>query len=144
MISKQKCVTHARATFPRLMEKTRGCLLLCGKVKWQVLNREESALYNDYILSLNAVGCSGSRSFNQGEIEEKFVIIGHTPTLGDWLELIAHGVKYQGWKEPDIHFSGATALRIGAGTPNSIIFSLTKGEPATEKDWDTLAELLNL
>ena len=64
----------------RDMSLTTGCRLMAGKVEWQFLRKEESALYKDYMLSLNAVGCAGSRNFHQTEIEEKFVITGHPAT----------------------------------------------------------------
>jgi hypothetical protein len=140
MTSQGKCVTHAQATLPRLRELTNGCIFLAGKVKWQVLSKDDSRLYGDYVLSMHAVNGFGSRSFYQEEIEEKFVILGHTPTLGDWLELLGaiKTLRYDCSKEGDM------MLAVREGYTLKMMFNLATNEPATEKDWDTLAELLNL
>ena len=98
--SKQKCVTHAQATFSRL----------------QVMEYKEieGSTYGGW----------------------------KTPTLGDWLELLE--------KEHHVGFSMRVnneqelCCYFSFPDDNPLKFNLATNEPATEKDWDTLAELLNL
>lgn len=72
-----------------------------------------------------------------GYCKRKCRIIGHTPTLGDWLELL--GDKPD---EMNVWDDGTLTLEIGGQHGIYILtFSLATNEP---DNWDTLAELLGL
>ena len=135
MTSKQKCTLHAQATLPRLRELTFGC---------EVESLINDAVPNSYIISDRGGICEIEIADCQSFIPLDTVkIIGHTPTLGDWLELL--GKKNGGDLQlGEAHIAGVSLYIQPDPTKNFFKFNLATSEPATEKDWDTLAELLNL
>ena len=135
MTSKQKCTEHAQATLGRLRELTEGCEVVTesgnrGAViyggdkyqKWVLIDGERRQVANKYIRK----------------------IIGHTPTLGDWLELL--GMKYKELGDPIYCLTCDGELSVfdykeRMDKPVGLNFNLATNEP---DNWDTLAELLNL
>jgi len=126
MTEQLKAEEFVRSQRPVLMELTFGCEVIKSDM-WQgtVVGEayEQVAYLNTEKMQVFLAPA------------EQFTIIGHPIQLNDWLAILAWGVKQKVWKEPNIHFSGANSLRIGAGTPDSIIFNLTTGQPATEADY---------
>jgi hypothetical protein len=138
MTSQEKCVTHVQATLPRLRELTFGC----NCIVWRKLDRVGYKT-NAIIPHISAEGILGWQDWtNEFFSSDKYEleIIGHTPTLGDWLELLSNGL----WRR-DVQFNNKELkVFITHNKKYVITFNLATNEPSTEKDWDTLAELLNL
>ena len=116
--SKQLCTEHAQATLPK-----------------DRINQEK--------LSLTAIASMCNNTNNDHEEIwrycntrlEEIAFIGHTPTLGDWLEVMEMGGDYDcRCKIED------GVMKLFSSSP-IITFNLTTGEP---DNWDTLAELLGL
>jgi hypothetical protein len=129
MTSKQKCVTHAQATLPRLRELTFGCEV-AGIIPMGV---EVACLEDGRIAKAKLF----SREMKVPYENMKVKIIGHTPTLGDWLELLG---RVETISKMTISHD-ADMLHIFSP---DITFNLATNEPSTEKDWDVLANLLGL
>ena len=126
MTEQLKAEAFVRSQRPALMELTSGCRFQCGNVEWQVLHAHESALYEDYILNLNAVGCGNSRDFHKTEIEEKFKLIGHPIQLQDWLAelgklgvLVKAYILANGLMEVEVNYGAKVAFNLNTGQPNS-------------------------
>jgi hypothetical protein len=150
MTSKQKCVTHAQATLPRLRELTFGC-----EVHWNGPKEGFTRVFMGYseeidygtkyahIVSTDYEYRKGKKWSSSITKTEMLTPVGHTPTLGDWLELL--GKKNGGDLQlGEAHIAGVSLYIQPDPTKNFFKFNLATNEPATEKDWDTLAELLNL
>lgn len=152
MNNKQKVLEHLDEY--RDITLTTGCRLMAGKVEWQFLRKEESALYEDYMLSLNAVGCAGSRNFHQTEIEEKFTILGHPATLATLLKGLGNikgaltvdaKVDNNGWEQA--YFS--VVIEIDKDTCQSYGFFIPlvtnlQEIPAEDELWEALVNIFGL
>jgi hypothetical protein len=68
-------------------------------------------------------------------------IIGHTPQLQDWLEVLQS--RSDGWTAARVDSYGNLDVGNGIRWENDVLrFDLTTGQPKTDEDWDALAELL--
>jgi hypothetical protein len=142
MTSQEKCVTHAQAMLTRLNSPCTKC---DGSGYYTGSEYGHNCDGSDRDCQMNCpievpvqvgCGCCSATGF-----------IGHTPTLGDWLELMALNTD----SSDNEILLNSEYLTFRTWTPERhpdtyarILFNLATGEPNTEKDWDTLAELLNL
>lgn len=150
MTSKQKCTEHAQATLPRLRELTFGQILSLNinhiepyEAKGKLCSVNDWSDYGDYDhyrkteerKTIKAAWYRGDDHVISEFTPDNYKIIGHTPTLGDWLELLGE----KNIVLLDVVDGGKTAkLSVG---DTYVTFELSTNEP---DNWDTLAELLNL
>ena len=141
MTSKQKCTEHAQATLPRLRELTFGCEVFTPNRTLHIVDYD-----TDLSGKVTRYWCREDRNGYRIEPFKKksLKIIGHTPALGDWLELL--GTIDDEYRIKSIDKIRGT-LNVGMWhisdcQKNTYLhFSLATNEP---DNWDTLKDLLNL
>lgn len=133
--SQQKCIEHAREKLERLRELSFGCELFSGEGDLATFVTKENQYQTRSFLHK---GHNRVYQFQKSEFEKDYpTILGHPPRLSDWLELL-------GDKTYTLSMSGGLWDFANSMSVPVLKFNLSTGNPATDKDWDTLAELLGL
>lgn len=134
MTHQKKAEAYVREALPELMEPKAGCRLICKGDAWH----EHGIMIRGDKLS----------NLTTGKIEERddsWEILGHPIQLHHWLQVL--GVTYL--------VNGAGQLRKQvAFNPNNhesvvqrycnVIFNLTTGNPASEKDYESLCKIFGI
>lgn len=126
---KEKVEAYVRSQIPELMEPRAGCRLVCKGDAWW----EHGIMIRGDKLS----------NLTTGKIEERddsWEIIGHPIQLQHWLRMLRIGHK-----DAEITWSvvNSKVLYLSKDCWKNVI-SFEDGQPATEADYQTIAEILNI
>jgi hypothetical protein len=147
MNSKENCLAYAREKLPRLMELSFGCEVRIREKLDTCTHYATATVIHKWIFSDEVVvrGVFISEEYKGKDavrVPTEYIskIIGHIPQLQDWLELLG-GNKGRGLY---VDTDGDVFDIDDEGSPPFLTFNLTTGQPATDEDWNSLAELLGL
>lgn len=111
---------------------------LCGKNDWSDAGDYDHHREKEERLTIQAGWYRGDNYVITDFTSDRYTVVGHSPRLNDYLAVLGKRYSVDGGRQ--VWFLEDN----GDFVPVKLFFNLKTGEPATEEDWKTYAELVGI